>query len=99
MEIPIIHNNIDWIFIIDDYDYILEQKEAGPRYSSGGEPGFPESIEINKYSLELAPGIMSTNLTNMINKQLDESNNLCEYLFNLHETIIHDEVLEIHLGE
>jgi len=94
MEIQIKHNNLDWIFIIDDFEYIPEEKETGPTYSSGGEPGFPEMIEINEYHLELAPKIFCKKLTCQINTQLQESDKLANYILAFYEDIIYEKALE-----
>ncbi len=96
MEIPIEHNNIDWLIIVDDYDYVEEQAETGPTYASGGEPGYPELIELNEYHLELDPDVVSTNLLNLVNKQLMESNKLCEHIFDLYDERIQELALELY---
>ena len=101
MNIRLTHNNIAWVLIINDYDYVPEQKETGPRYASGGEPGFPKSIEFNEYYLELERKIDSRSfsspvLIDMINNQLAESNRLCEHLFKLYSDDICEEALMLY---
>ena len=100
MHIKLIYNNIAWVLIIDDYDYTPEQKETGPIYDSGGEPGFPESIELNKYYLELDSGSFNNSkLINMINNQLTKSNRLGEQLLMLYNEDIHKEALMLYHEE
>ena len=101
MHIKLTHNNIAWVLIINDYDYVPAQKETGPTYDSGGEPGFPEAIEINEYYLELESKAADRSFSNaklikMINNQLAESDRLCEHFFKLYNESIHEEALTLY---
>ena len=99
MEIHIIHNNMDWLIIVDDYDYQPEEPEVQPTFFSDGEQGFPESIDLTAYHLELETGVVSEQLTDQVNDQLLESNALCEHLLALHSELIHDIAIELHTAE
>ena len=99
MKIHLMHNSIAWIFIIDDYDYIPEQKESGPTYASGGEPGYPEGIEFNEYHLESNPTSCNKELIRSINAQMLESNRLCEHILAQQSADIYAEALELYHEE
>ena len=99
MEIAIQYNGIDWLIVVDDYDYHEEEPETGPSYASGGEPGCPEYIDINEYHLQMEKRIFGKELTEAINDQLLESNKLGDHIFDKQSYLINDLALEIHNNE
>ncbi|MDA3808565.1 MAG: hypothetical protein PF440_11725 [Thiomicrorhabdus sp.] len=83
MKIPITHNNIDWILFVDDYD--AEEGQAATWGDSGGEPGYPDSVMLNDYHLQLDSANWDDELREKINAQLRESDKLHKYIYALYE--------------
>lgn len=96
MEISIVYNDLDWLLIVDEYDYIESQEEGGPTYASGGEPYFAEEIEFVSYYIELNDSSFSDKFIEMINAQLYESSKLCDHILDCNDPEIYEKALRIH---
>lgn len=87
-------NPFDVIIHVTDYDYTPEQKEIGPRYDSGGEPGYPESAEPTEGWVEL--DMENCEFKRFFDNQVNDGTKVFEELCNKYRDKIEDTIIDYH---